>query len=75
MIKFLNDTIIDIYPNLKWEYNGYIFECVGVEKYLYITSYKIMLTDKQGKLHMLRHRSSRLRLSEMYNKFVKYCEL
>lgn len=75
MIKFLNDTVIDIYPKLKWEYNGYKFECVDVEKYLYTTSYKIMLTDKQGKLHMLRHRSSRLRLSEMYNKFVKYCEL
>lgn len=75
MIKFSNDTVIDLYPKLKWEYNGYKFECVDVEKYLYITSYKIMLTDKQGKLHMLRHRSNRLRLSEIYNKFVKYCEL
>jgi hypothetical protein len=75
MTKYLNDAVIDIYPRRKWEYNGYKFECTGIESYLYQKSYKIMITDNNGRLHTLRHRSSRLRLSEMYNKFVKYCEL
>lgn len=75
MSTYFNDTIIDIYPGLEWIYNDYRFVCTGVESFLYNKSYKIMLIDNNGKYHTLRHRSSRLRLSEMYNKFVKYCEL
>ena len=75
MSTYFNDTVIDIYPGLEWIYNNYRFVCTGVESFLYNKSYKIMLIDNKGKYHTLRHRSSRLRLSEMYNKFVKYCEL
>ena len=75
MSAYFNDTVIDIYPGLEWVYNDYRFVCTGVESFLYNKSYKIMLIDNKGKYHTLRHRSSRLRLSEMYNKFVKYCEL
>jgi hypothetical protein len=73
--KYNNDTIIDIYPGLQWIYNDYMFICSGIESFLYQKSYKIMLIDNKGKYHTLRHRTGRLRLSEMYNKFIKYCEL
>jgi hypothetical protein len=75
MSTYFNDTVIDIYPGLEWIYNDYKFICTGVESFLYQKSYKIMLIDNKGKYHTLRHNRSRLRLSEMYNKFVKYCEL
>lgn len=75
--KYTNDTVIDLYPGRKWEYNGYKFECTGMESYLYQKSYKIMITDNNGRLHTLRHNrnTNRLRLSEIYNKFVEYCDL
>lgn len=75
MSTYCNDTVINIYSGLEWIYNDYKFICTGVESFLYQKSYKIMLIDNNGKYHTLRHRNSRLRLSEMYNKFVKYCEL
>lgn len=73
--KYINDHVIDLYPHRKWEYKGYKFECTGVEKYLFQTSYKILIIDEDGKYHTLRHRSNRLRISEMYDKFIQYCKM
>lgn len=73
--KFMNDCIIDLYPGRKWEYRGCKFECIDNEKYLFHSSYRILIIDKEGKYHTLRHGSSRLSINEFFDKFVTYCKM